>query len=230
MWTLWLEFCSELSHVWFCASNILDPAFILLDGCCLPFPNTPQLTSLPHCHPTSVYNFPTPSLPYLPSTLLGVYNRIPLRGSLAIGDIGHWTDPVAFSDGPWRGGQPRPLPISPPHFLLLAARHVDSYAGLPHIHLFPVALATRLRKLGCQVSKVTQYSDNCYMLYLHTDLQLVQWEVIIVYRYIQVNIESGSDHKIPFHLYNKLRIKLETFYNKKKLLFSFSPGVREVGS
>lgn len=38
-----------------------------------------------------------------------------------------------------------------------------------------------------------------------------------------MNIESGSDHKTPFHLYNKLRIKLETFYNKKKIAPLFLP-------
>lgn len=49
----------------------------------------------------------------------------------------------------------------------MAAEPVGSSVGLPHTHLCPVALATRLRKLGFLVSKVTVCSGSCCMLVLH---------------------------------------------------------------
>lgn len=95
-----------------------------------------------------------------------MYDRVPLRGSLTIGD----TVPAAFSDEALE--QPEVLPIPPPHFLLLAAQCIDSYAGLPHTYLCLIALTTRLRKLSCLVSKVTLCSDNCYTLHV---LQIYCW-------------------------------------------------------
>lgn len=155
----------------FSASDILDPAFTSQDSSCPLLPQTPQFTSIPVLHPTSVHRL------CLPPTLLltalhplGVCGRVPLRIFLAIGDRVLCCSCSLFggSLGEMRESLPDPRPGSP------CWQHgMETHTqGNPHPHR-PVALATKLRKLGFLVSKATLCSANCYILHVRMAPQLV---------------------------------------------------------
>lgn len=101
----------------FSASDILDPAFTSQDSSCPLLPQTPQFTSIPVLHPTSVHRL------CLPPTLLltalhplGVCGRVPLRIFLAIGDTGYCVVPAASSEEALErcaSLSPTPVPGSP---------------------------------------------------------------------------------------------------------------------